>query len=129
LKAALIAESAADARIAPIYTQYPDVETTILAHLGDIQLNLICIKPAMDLAQLRVDSLAGKIEEELDDYIYSSHGETLEQIVLFYLEMRGSTLSVAESATGGLISERLTSISGSSRSFVGGAVVYSNELK
>ena len=129
LKAALIGESAADDRIAPIYTQYPDVETTILAHLGDIQVNLICGKPAMDLAQLRVDSLAGKIEEELDDYVYSSHGETLEQIVLFYLEMRGSTLSVAESATGGLISERLTSISGASRSFYGGAVVYSNELK
>lgn len=129
LKAALIGESAADDRIAPVYTQYPDIETTILAHLGDIQVNLVCSKPALDLAQLRVDSLAEKIEEELDDYIYSSHGETLEQIVLFYLEMRGSTLSVAESITGGLISERLTSISGASRSFFGGAIVYSNELK
>lgn len=129
LKAALIGESQADARIAPIYTQFNDVETTILANLGDIQLNLMCRKPAMDLAQLRVDSLAEKIEEELDDFIYSSHGESLEQIVLFYLEMRGATLAVAESCTGGLISERLTSVSGSSRSFFGGAVVYSNELK
>ena len=129
LKAALIAESQADARIAPIYTQFSDVETTILASLGDIQLNLMCSKPAMDLAQSRVDALAGRIEEELEDLIYSSQGETLEQIVLFYLEMRGATLSVAESCTGGLISERLTSISGSSRSFVGGAVAYSDELK
>ena len=129
LKAALIGESQADARIAPIYTQFNDVETTILASLGDIQLNLVCSKPAMDLAQSRVDALAGRIEEELEDLIYSSQGETLEQIVLFYLEMRGATLSVAESCTGGLISERLTSISGSSRSFVGGAVAYSDELK
>lgn len=129
LKAALIGESACDARIAPIYTQFTDVETTILAHLGDIQLNLMCSKPALDLAQARVDALANRIEEELEDLIYSSQGETLEQIVLFYLEMRGATLSIAESCTGGLISERLTSISGSSRSFVGGAVVYSNELK
>jgi len=129
LKAALIGESAADARIAPIYTQYTDVETTILAHLGDIQLNLMCGKPVLELAQARVDSLAGKIEEELEDYIYSSQGETLEQIVLYYLEMRGATLSVAESCTGGMIAERLTRISGSSRSFAGGAVVYSNELK
>jgi nicotinamide-nucleotide amidase len=129
LKAALLAESQADARIAPIYRQFTDVETTILAHLGDIQLNLICSKPIMDLAQARVDALASRIEEELDDYLYSSHGEPLEQIVLYYLEMKGATLSVAESCTGGLISERLTSISGSSRSFVGGAVVYSNELK
>ncbi|HTD54884.1 MAG TPA: competence/damage-inducible protein A [Silvibacterium sp.] len=129
LKAALIGESAADARIAPIYTQYTDVETTILAHLGDIQLNLMCGKPVLELAQARVDALAGKIEEELEDYIYSSQGETLEQIVLYYLEMRGATLSVAESCTGGLVAERLTRISGSSRSFAGGAVVYSNELK
>jgi len=129
LKAALIPESQADARIAPIYKQFTDVETTILAHLGDIQINLICGKTAMDMAQARVDALASRIEEELDDFVYSSHGESLEQIVLYYLEMKGATLSVAESCTGGLVAERLTSISGSSRSFYGGAVVYSNELK
>jgi len=122
LKAALIGESAADARIAPIYTQFVDVETTILAHLGDIQLNLLCSKPTLPEAQARVDELASRIEEELDDLIYSSQGESLEQIVLFYLEMQGATLSVAESCTGGMVAERLTSISGSSRSFVGGAV-------
>lgn len=129
LRAALIGESAADDRIAPIYSQFSDVETTILAHMGDIQLNLVCGKPALDLAQRRVDLLAGRIEEELEDYVYSSHGETLEQIVLFYLEMRGATLSVAESCTGGLVSERLTNMSGSSRSFFGGAIVYTDELK
>ena len=129
LKAAMIGESAADARIAPIYQQYKDVETTILAHLGDIQLNLVCGKTLLETAQARVDELAGKIEEELEDLIYSSQGETLEQIVLYYLEMRAATLSVAESCTGGLVAERLTSISGASRSFMGGAVVYSNELK
>lgn len=129
LKAAMIGESACDARIAPIYTQYPDVETTILAHLGDIQLNLSCTKPLLAQAKLRVDELAGRIEEELDDVLYSSQGETLEQIVLYYLGMHGSTLAVAESCTGGQIAERLTDIPGSSRSFMGGAVVYSNDLK
>lgn len=129
LKAAMIGESQADARIAPLYQRYKDVETTILAHLGDIQLNLICSKPALDLAQSRVDELAGRIEEELDDLVYSSQGESLEQIVLYYLEMKGATLAVAESCTGGLVAQRLTSVSGSSRSFLGGAIVYSNELK
>ncbi|HEV2277261.1 MAG TPA: competence/damage-inducible protein A [Acidobacteriaceae bacterium] len=129
LKAAMIGESSADARIAPIYTQYKDVDTTILAHLGDIELRLTCYKPIADLAQARVDELTGKIEEELEDYIYSSQGETLEQIVLYYLEMRGATLATAESCTGGMVAERLTGVSGSSRSFTGGAVVYSNRLK
>ena len=131
LKAAMIGESHADARIAPIYKRYTDVETTILAHIGDIQLTLISSKSTMEEAEARVGELANLIEEELDDHIYSSSGrsESLEQIVLYYLEMRGATLSVAESCTGGLLSERLTSISGSSRSFLGGAVVYSNELK
>jgi nicotinamide-nucleotide amidase len=129
LKAAMIPESQCDARIAPIYSQFPDVETTILAHLGDIQLNLACTKPILQVAQNRVDELASRIEEELEDVLYSSQGETLEQIVLYYLGMRGETLAVAESCTGGMLAERLTSISGSSRSFLGGAVVYSNEMK
>jgi nicotinamide-nucleotide amidase len=76
-----------------------------------------------------VDELAGKLEDELEDFVYSSQGETLEQIVLYHLEMHGATLAVAESCTGGMVAERLTSVSGSSRSFVGGAVVYSNRLK
>src|ERR1700755_833807 len=129
LKAAMIGESACDARISPIYKHYPDVETTILASGGDIQLNLICEKPALDLAQARVDELAGRIEEELDELIYSTQGESLEEIVLLYLGMKGATLAVAESCTGGLVSERITSIPGSSRAFLGGAVVYSDELK
>jgi nicotinamide-nucleotide amidase len=129
LKAAMIGESACDARIAPIYKHYPDIETTILASGGDIQLNLICEKPALEIAQARVDELAGRIEEELDELIYSTQGETLEEIVLLYLGMKGATLAVAESCTGGLVAERITSIPGSSRAFVGGAVVYSNEMK
>jgi nicotinamide-nucleotide amidase len=129
LKLAMIGESQADARIAPIYTKYRDVETTILAHTGDITLNLICAKGDQETAQARVDELAGKIEEEMEEFLYSSQAESLEQIVLYYLGMRAATLAVAESCTGGLVAQRLTSISGSSRSFLGGAVVYSDNLK
>jgi nicotinamide-nucleotide amidase len=121
LKIAMIGESQADARIAPIYTKYKDT--------GDITLILTCSKGDQETAQARVDELAGKIEEELEEYIYSAQAETLEQIVLYYLGMHASTLAVAESCTGGLVAQRLTSISGSSRSFLGGAVVYSDQLK
>jgi len=129
LKAAMIPESQADKLLAPIYTQYKDVETTILAHAGDIQLTLLCSKPSLELADQRVDELAGKMEEALDDWLYSSEGESLEQIVLYYLGLRQATLAVAESCTGGMIAQRITTVPGSSRSFLGGAVVYSNELK
>ncbi|MGO9936847.1 MAG: competence/damage-inducible protein A [Terracidiphilus sp.] len=129
LKAAMIPESQADKLLAPIYTEYKDVETTILAHNGDIQLTLICSKPTQAAANQRVEELAGKLEEALDDWLYSSEGESLEQIVLYYLGLRQTTLAVAESCTGGLVAQRITAVPGSSRSFLGGAVVYSDPLK
>jgi nicotinamide-nucleotide amidase len=129
LRAAMIPESQADKLLAPIYTTYTDVETTILAHMGDIQLTLLCSKSSLEAAKQRVDELAGRMEEALDDWLYSSEGESLEQIVLYYLGLRQSTLAVAESCTGGMVSQRITAVPGSSRSFLGGAVVYSNELK
>lgn len=129
LKVAMLGESAVDARVAPIYQQYPDVQTTILAGAGDIQFNLFTRAASMEAAQVRVDELAGKIEDELQDAVYASNGETLEQIVGYYLQMRDATLAAAESCTGGLLAERITSISGSSRYFLGGSVVYSNQLK
>ena len=129
LKAAMLPESQADKLLSPIYTQFTDVETTILAHAGDIQLSLICGKPTQAAADDRVDDLAGKLEEALDDWLYSSDGESLEQIVLYYLGLRQATLAVAESCTGGLVAQRITSVPGSSRSFLGGAVVYSDPLK
>jgi len=129
LKVAMMGESQVDARVAPIYKRYADVDTTILAHAGEIQLNFKCRAATHDAAQQRVDEVAGVVEDELDDFVYSRDGESLEQIVGFWLQMRGATLASAESCTGGLFAERLTSIGGSSRYFVGGAVVYSNQLK
>ena len=129
LRAAMIPESQADKLLAPIYTTYPDVETTILAHAGDIQVTLLCSKSSAELAHQRVDELATRLEEALEDWLYSSDGESLEQIVLYYLGLRQSTLAVAESCTGGMIAQRITSVPGSSRSFLGGAIVYADSLK
>ena len=129
LKIAMLGESACDARIAPIYNRYTDVQTTILAGAGEIELHLRARGPSLEAVQLRVDKLAGEIEDELEEAIFSSNGESLEQIAGYYLQMRGATLAVAESCTGGLLAERITSVNGSSKYFVGGAIVYSNELK
>jgi nicotinamide-nucleotide amidase len=129
LRMALIPESHVDARTAPIYREYTDVETTILAGGGEIQLHFLCARPTMAEAQSRVDELAEKIEAEMDDAIFSSHGESLEEVVLLNLGLRNLTLATAESCTGGLLAQRLTAIPGSSRYFLGGAVVYSDALK
>ena len=129
LKLAMIAESQVDGRVAPIYTTYKDVETTILAGGGEIQLHLRSRKDSQSEAEARVEELAEKIEDEMGDYVFSRKGETIEQIVSYLLQMRGMTLATAESCTGGMLAERITSLSGSSRYFLGGAVVYSNELK
>lgn len=129
LKITGMGESACDARVAPIYKQFTDVNTTILAGPGEIQLHLSTHAVSENAAQQRADELADKLENELGDFVFSDNGDSLEQIVSYYLQMRNATLSVAESCTGGLVAERLTSVSGSSRFFVGGAVVYSNALK
>jgi nicotinamide-nucleotide amidase len=129
LKMAMMPESQVDARVAPIYKTYTDVETTILAGSGEIQLHIRCRKDSQAEADARVEELAEKIEDDLGDAIFSRKGETIEQIVSYLLQMRNMTLAVAESCTGGLLAERITSLSGSSRYFLGGAVVYSNELK
>lgn len=84
----------------PIYTTYTDVETTLLAHTGDLQITLICSRCDADAARQRVDELASRIVETLEDWLYSSEGDSLEQIVLYYLGLRQATLAVAESCTG-----------------------------
>jgi len=130
LKIAMIGESDADRRAAPIYTQHTDVQTTILASTGgEVQLHLRTQAPTQEEAQERVDSLASLLEDEFDEAMFSTRGESLEQIVGYYLQMRGATLAAAESCTGGMLSERITSVAGSSRYFLGGAVVYDNSLK
>jgi len=48
---------------------------------------------------------------------------------LALLKARGLTLAVAESCTGGLVGHALTNVPGSSDSFLGGIIAYSNAVK
>ena len=129
LRILLVPESIADARVAPIYAQYTDVDTTILAHAGEIQFHLTSVKPSQAEAQTRVDELANRIAAELADDLVSATGESPEQVVLSLLRQHHQTLAVAESCTGGLLGSRFTSVPGSSDVFLGGAIVYANALK
>ena len=129
LRMALIPESQVDARTAPIYQSFSDVDTTILAGGGEIQLHFFCVKPAQQEAEARVNAVVEAVEHEMGDDIFSANGESLEEVVLLMMELAKETLSVAESCTGGLLAQRLTAIPNASRSFSGGSVVYTNQLK
>lgn len=129
LKTAMLPESAADLRAAPIYKKYPNIETTVLAGQGQVEFHLKTTAPTKEEAEAAVEELAGELEDELGDAVFSTSGESLEEIIGLYLQMRGMKLAVAESCTGGMVAERITSVAGSSRYFIGGAVVYSNDLK
>lgn len=61
--------------------------------------------------------------------VFGEDEETIESVVLAALGARDATLAVAESCTGGMVTERLTSVAGASRVLLGGAVVYANALK
>ena len=94
-----------------------------------MQLHLRAQAASIEEAQKRVDALATLLEDEFEDAIFATKGESMEQIVGYYLGMREKTLAVAESCTGGMLAERITSVPGSSRYFLGGAVVYENSVK
>jgi nicotinamide-nucleotide amidase len=122
-------ESEVDKRAAPVYKAYDNPTTTILAKPGGIEIHLRAHAPSDQEADALLAELGDKIELVLEDYIFSTQGETLEEVVGMYLVMRQKTLAVAESCSGGWLAERLTGFSGSSNFFLGGVICYSNELK
>jgi nicotinamide-nucleotide amidase len=124
-----LAESALDARIAPIYQKHRNVQTTVLAKPGQVDVRLTAIGKSAADAERAVQDLAVEIEKELRDYIFTDTEQALEEVVGASLVSKHATISVAESCTGGMLAERLTAIDGSSRYFMSGIVTYSNESK
>ena len=129
LRVAGMPESDLDQLISPVYRQYENPVTTILAAAGDIQIHLRArCETEADAARLLAE-VAGPIELLLGDRIYSRNGDPLEAVVGRRLRERGETLAVAESCTGGMVAERITSIAGASDYFLGGFLTYTNRLK
>ena len=74
-------------------------------------------------------SFINKISPIINKYYYGELDIELEDVVAKLLLSSNMTVSTAESCTGGLVSDRLTNVSGSSKYFNGGVVAYSNEIK
>lgn len=122
-------ESDLDQLISPVYKPFENPVTTILAGLGDIQIHLRARAGSASEAERLLEQVAPRIEQLLGDRIYSRDGSPLEAVAGKMLRERGATVSVAESCTGGLLGERLTSVAGSSDYFLGGFLVYAGHLK
>jgi len=129
LRVAGMAESDVEQRIAPIYTRYPDAQTTILASPGEVQIHLRAWSADATAAEKLLKEMVERVVMALGENIFTTKGESLEEVVARDLNLNGATIAVAESCTGGLLAQRLTSIPGSSSYFLGGVVCYSNDLK
>ncbi len=129
LRVAGMGESDVDQRIAPIYTRHSDVQTTILTAPGEIQIHLRTWSNDTPAAERLLQEIQESIVLALGEAVFTTAGESMEEVVARELTMRHATIATAESCTGGLLAERLTRISGSSAYFLGGVVSYSNTLK
>jgi nicotinamide-nucleotide amidase len=100
----------------------PDLELGYCSRPGEVDLRIIGNPGAVAQAESILKAALGNV-------IYSSGKEELEEVVVRLLTERNETATTAESCTGGLLANRLTNVPGASRIFVGGFVVYSNEMK
>lgn len=129
LKVACLPESAVEERILPAYEEFGREWITILASAGDIRLQVTAAGSEAERRE-RLAAMKARLRELVGDAVYSEQEEeTLEVVAGALLKEAGATLTVAESCTGGLVGERLTRVPGSSEYFLGGVIVYTNELK
>jgi len=107
----------------------PETTLGIYVHLGEVELKINSKARNERIAGREIEKIEKKIRKRLGKYIYGTDDESLEFVIGKMLAGRRKTLAIAESATGGLIANRITNISGSSRYFKTGIIAYSNKAK
>jgi len=129
LKIAGLPESVVEERIAPAYEEFGREAITILANVGEIRLQVTAAGPEPE-RRARLKAMVERLAGLAGDAVFTTREEdTLESVVGDLLRAAGSTLTAAESCTGGLFSQRITAVPGSSDYFLGAAITYSNLLK
>ena len=122
-------ESDLDQLISPVYKRYTNLATTILAVSGEIHIHLRARCATAQEAETLVSQASAEIEPLLGDRVYSCNGDSLEKVIGDLLRARHASLSVAESATSGLLGGRITAVPSASDYFRGGFITYSDEMK
>jgi nicotinamide-nucleotide amidase len=119
-------ESAVEDRLTHVYARYGRENITVLARPGEVRVLV-----RLEGAGLGLESMAEteRTLRQLGDGVFTLGEHDLAEVVHGKLQARDETLAVAESCTGGMLGARLTSVAGSSGTFVGGAIVYANQLK
>src|SRR5215467_541571 len=124
-----LGESHVDSLAGPVYMRYSEVQTTVLASPGEVQIHLRMWTEDAKQAEATFADIERGLDLALTDRVFSRDGSPLEVVVAHELLKQNATIAAAESCTGGLFAERLTTIAGSSAYFLGGVVCYSNDLK
>ncbi len=128
LRVACLPESVVEERLELAYAEYGHQPISLLARPGEVAVRLRAAGTP-EARRRTLEAMTAKVRELVGAAVFSERGETLEVVVGDLLSAAGSTLSVAESCTGGMIGQRLTEVAGSSAYFAGGAIAYSNRLK
>jgi nicotinamide-nucleotide amidase len=119
-----IAESKLYEEIQPFIDHYPEIEISYLPKYSGVDVRL-----KTDHAYERLIHLQQEIRNQLKQRIFSESDDNLEKVIGDLLREKNLTLSIAESFTGGLISDKITDVPGSSTYFMGSVVTYSNRSK
>ncbi len=100
------------------------------ATMPEIEVKVLARAATVELARDRAEQGARAVRERLGDEVIFGEGTArFPEAVCRLLAQRGQSLALAESCTGGLVSELLTQHSGASAVFRGGAVTYANDAK
>ncbi len=123
-----------EARLAEILTDFEHSlpEAFSLAYLpkdGVIKLRLTAKGANKTALTKRMEHTTSELYRIIPEYIFGTGEDTLEQIIGSLLTNQGSTLSTAESCTGGRIAHLVTSVPGSSNYYIGSVIAYSNRIK
>lgn len=124
-----IGESKLETKIEDIIEDENDVNIATYAGNGQVKVKLTCISKDKKSATKLIEDVINKIDERIGEYIYSYDGESIEDVVYKLLLEHDMMVGFCESCTGGLISSRMTKLSGVSAVFDRGIVTYSNNAK
>lgn len=124
-----IGEAALETEIIDIIDGQSNPTVAPLAGDGEVTLRLTAKHVDENIAQTMLDEVENKITMRVDKFLYGYDNTSLLEELTKLLNERKLTITAAESLTGGLFQQELTSIAGASSVFKGGVVCYSNEVK